>query len=124
MSGFPQLIIKQNFIISPSGKDYEALLHNRTTCCDHDHVGHSDRLATLPLALFLKAIVWIWRLFGSPIAGPICRYQPSCSTYALEAIDRFGPMQGGWLTLKRLARCHPWGGSGYDPVPTPDNSSR
>jgi putative membrane protein insertion efficiency factor len=89
------------------------------------HLGHSLSHPGEPLraiaALFLKGalkgVVWSWRLVGAPIAGPICRYEPSCSTYALQAIDRFGPVFGAWLTLKRLGRCHPWGGSGYDPVP-------
>ncbi len=47
-----------------------------------------------------------------------CRYAPSCSHYAYEAVERFGPWQGSWLALRRLARCRPWGGTGYDPVPT------
>jgi uncharacterized protein len=118
-------IIQQNLIIRPSGPDYEVSLHNRMGfsasaegCCDHHHMPPSDRLATLPLAILFKTMIWIWRLFGAPIAGPICRYEPSCSTYALEAIDRFGAVRGAWLTVKRLARCHPWGGSGYDPVPS------
>jgi uncharacterized protein len=46
-----------------------------------------------------------------------CRYDPSCSNYALEALDRHGAVRGGWLTVRRLARCHPWGGHGWDPVP-------
>ncbi len=92
--------------------------------CDHCHQASPRGWVLLPLTLSLKAIVWTWRLIGSPIAGPICRYQPSCSHYALDAIDRFGPIQGAWLALKRLARCHPWGGSGYDPVPTPASDSR
>ena len=48
---------------------------------------------------------------------PSCRFTPTCSQYAVEALRKYGPVKGGWLTLKRLARCHPWGGSGYDPVP-------
>ena len=91
--------------------------------CEHNHHEPSRAWALLPLTLVLKAIVWTWRLAGSPIVGPICRYQPSCSHYALDAIDRFGPLRGGWLTLKRLTRCHPWGGSGYDPVPAQDSDS-
>lgn len=49
--------------------------------------------------------------------GPACRYEPSCSHYAVEAIRVHGALAGGWLAVKRLARCHPWGGCGYDPVP-------
>jgi hypothetical protein len=53
----------------------------------------------------------------SPYWPSSCRYEPTCSHYAQEAIDEHGTLKGGWLTLKRLARCAPWGGSGYDPVP-------
>lgn len=53
----------------------------------------------------------------SPYLMPACRYSPSCSAYGVEAIRKYGPFKGGWLTLKRLSRCHPWGGSGWDPVP-------
>lgn len=53
----------------------------------------------------------------SPHTPPACRYTPTCSQYAIEAIRKHGPLKGGWLTFKRLMRCHPFGGSGYDPVP-------
>lgn len=53
----------------------------------------------------------------SPHTPPSCRFTPTCSQYAAEAIAKYGAARGGWLALKRLARCHPWGGSGYDPVP-------
>jgi len=65
----------------------------------------------------LKGLVSVYRYVISPLLGPRCRYQPTCSEYALIAIDRFGPFKGGWLALRRISRCHPWGGSGYDPVP-------
>jgi len=53
----------------------------------------------------------------SPYLGQHCRYTPTCSQYAYEAISKYGIFKGGWLALRRLLRCHPWGGSGYDPVP-------
>ncbi len=55
----------------------------------------------------------------SPVLPPACRFSPTCSAYAVEAIMTHGIIRGGWLTFLRLARCHPWGGSGYDPVPPP-----
>ena len=53
----------------------------------------------------------------SPFTPAACRYTPTCSQYAIEAIQKYGPFKGGWLALNRILRCNPWGGSGYDPVP-------
>ena len=53
----------------------------------------------------------------SPLTPPRCRYTPTCSQYAVEALQKHGPLKGLWLAIRRLLRCHPWGGSGYDPVP-------
>ena len=64
-----------------------------------------------------KAPVYIYRWTLKPLVGWECRYLPTCSEYALEAIEKNGAWRGWWLTLARIARCHPWGGSGYDPVP-------
>jgi putative membrane protein insertion efficiency factor len=58
-----------------------------------------------------------YRYAISPLLGNRCRYVPTCSEYAIEAIDRFGVIKGGWLAGKRLLSCHPWGKHGYDPVP-------
>lgn len=69
------------------------------------------------MARVLMLLVRAYQWGISPLIGPRCRYLPTCSAYALEALARHGACRGGWLTLKRLARCHPWGGSGVDPVP-------
>jgi len=69
------------------------------------------------LAWPLRAVVWIYRVAISPWFGANCRYQPTCSAYAEEALRLHGAFRGGWLTMKRMGSCHPWGGSGYDPVP-------
>ena len=66
-------------------------------------------LATLPIRLY--------RALLSPLLGPRCRFAPSCSAYAVEAIERHGIARGLWLALRRVARCHPWHQGGYDPVP-------
>jgi uncharacterized protein len=63
------------------------------------------------------ALIRGYRYFLSPLVGPSCRFHPSCSSYALESIERFGTLRGGWLALRRLARCHPWHPGGFDPVP-------
>ena len=70
-----------------------------------------------PLALILSIPIRIYRVVGSPFLGMHCRYHPTCSAYALEALKRHGGLKGSWLTLKRLSRCHPWGSSGIDEVP-------
>lgn len=65
----------------------------------------------------LIAPIRLWQLTFSAVLPPTCRFSPSCSTYAITAIGRFGAVRGGWLGARRIIRCHPWGGSGYDPVP-------
>lgn len=70
-----------------------------------------------PLARIAALPVRAYRLLLSPWVGHACRFQPTCSAYALEALERHGALRGGWLTLRRISRCHPWGGWGYDPVP-------
>ena len=62
-------------------------------------------------------LIRFYKVCISPYLGNHCRYTPTCSQYAYEAISKYGILKGGWLALKRLLRCHPWGGSGYDPVP-------
>ncbi len=69
------------------------------------------KLFILPIRLYQIAI--------SPLLPCSCRFIPTCSAYAIEAITLHGVVRGSWLTLRRLSRCHPWGGSGYDPVPLP-----
>ena len=71
------------------------------------------RLVTLPFLLLVR----FYQYCISPFTPPSCRFTPACSQYAVEALRKYGPIKGIWLTIKRLSRCHPWGGSGYDPVP-------
>ena len=59
----------------------------------------------------------LYQILLSPLLGQSCRYHPTCSQYAVEAIEKYGPIKGIWLGIKRISRCHPWGGSGHDPVP-------
>ncbi|MBL6871921.1 MAG: membrane protein insertion efficiency factor YidD [Flavobacteriales bacterium] len=61
--------------------------------------------------------IWAYQKLISPFFPSTCRFSPSCSNYAIEAILKRGPFVGLWLTLKRISKCHPWGGNGYDPVP-------
>jgi uncharacterized protein len=70
-------------------------------------------VSSLPLVVLIKIYQWVI----SPAIGPKCRYTPTCSHYALEALKKYGIFKGGWLTIKRVSRCHPWGGHGVDPVP-------
>lgn len=72
------------------------------------------------IARIIALPVRAYRLILSPWLGHGCRFQPTCSAYALEALDRHGALRGTWLMLRRLGRCHPWGGDGYDPVPGAD----
>lgn len=65
----------------------------------------------------LISLIRAYRTILSPLFGPTCRFQPTCSRYAIEAIERFGPGHGSWLALKRILRCHPLHPGGYDPVP-------
>ena len=69
------------------------------------------------MARLLITLTRGWQAGPSRILPPSCRYQPSCSAYAITALQRYGAAKGGWLALKRIMRCHPWGGKGFDPVP-------
>lgn len=68
-------------------------------------------------SLLLIVPIKIYQIIISPLLGPSCRFTPTCSQYAIEAIQKYGPFKGSWLSFKRILKCHPWGGSGYDPVP-------
>lgn len=85
----------------PNGEDKP---HKRSTLA---------RLASLPLIALIKG----YQYGISPLLGPRCRFWPSCSHYALEALQVHGPVRGGWLAVKRLAKCNPWHAGGIDPVP-------
>lgn len=70
-----------------------------------------------PVARALMLPIVFYRRFVSPLFGPVCRYQPTCSAYALEALRVHGALRGSWLAVRRIARCHPFRPGGYDPVP-------
>jgi putative membrane protein insertion efficiency factor len=71
------------------------------------------QLLAIPFILLIK----IYQVLISPLFPPSCRFIPTCSQYSLEALKKYGILKGGWLSIKRILRCHPWGGNGYDPVP-------
>lgn len=71
------------------------------------------KILSLPFIVLIKLYQWIL----SPMLGQKCRFTPTCSQYSLEAFKKYGPFKGFWLSVKRISRCHPLGGQGYDPVP-------
>jgi uncharacterized protein len=85
---------------------------------EHNHSssteGKEGKQPAAPIGIWvILSFPWII----SPWLGNKCRYTPTCSHYGIEALKKYGPIKGMWLTIKRVARCHPWGGHGYDPVP-------
>jgi putative membrane protein insertion efficiency factor len=71
------------------------------------------QLLSLPFILLIRLYQWVL----SPLLGPKCRFTPTCSQYGIDAFKKYGPIKGCWLTLKRVGKCHPWGGHGHDPLP-------
>ena len=98
-------------------------------CADGDgrceSLGQPDGAQTLkPWSLMARIVslpVYFYRYLISPLIPPRCRFQPTCSEFALTALQRHGALKGGWLALRRIGKCHPWGGSGFDPVPENSN---
>ena len=77
--------------------------------------------------MFARILIGLFRFYRaavSPWLPPSCRYVPSCSSYAIEAVERHGSVRGGWMALRRIGRCHPWGGRGHDPVPPVQGTPR
>ena len=83
---------------------------------NHKSAISNDQWKVFVRKLFLLP-VYFYRAFISPLTPPACRFTPTCSQYMVEAVLKHGILKGGWLGIKRILRCHPWGGSGYDPVP-------
>ena len=75
------------------------------------------KMAKQALKKIFTLLIGFYQKVISPLTPPSCRFQPTCSAYAIEAIETHGALRGGWLAARRLARCHPWGGYGFDPVP-------
>lgn len=72
-----------------------------------------QKYAILPFVFLIR----VYQIFISPLTPPACRFEPTCSHYGLEAFKKHGIIKGGWYTIRRISKCHPWGKSGYDPVP-------
>jgi putative membrane protein insertion efficiency factor len=77
-----------------------------------------------PLSILLRVLIRAYQWMIAPVLGANCRFAPSCSEYAHEALGIHGPIRGSWLALCRILRCHPWGGAGYDPVPPRSSFAR
>ncbi len=75
------------------------------------------KIATYPFILIIR----FYQVAISPFTPAACRFSPTCSSYSLEALQVHGLLKGSWLAIKRIGKCHPWGGSGYDPVPKKDS---
>ena len=73
-----------------------------------------NKVATFPLLILIR----VYQLIISPLLGSNCRFMPTCSEYAMESLRSYGLIKGFYLTIKRIGKCHPWGGHGYDPIPT------
>ena len=73
-----------------------------------------NKVATFPLLILIR----VYQLIISPLLGSNCRFMPTCSEYAMESLRSYGLIKGSYLTIKRIGKCHPWGGHGYDPIPT------
>lgn len=76
------------------------------------------------IKFILKFLIKLYQILISPLLGQNCRFQPTCSQYAKEALEKHGLRKGIYLALKRISKCHPWGSSGFDPVPEKDNSPK
>jgi len=81
-------------------------------------------ILTQPLNWLARRLVRGYQLFVSPVLPGSCRFYPTCSAYAMDALTQHGFFKGGWLSLRRIARCHPWGTSDFDPVPGPSLAER
>lgn len=75
------------------------------------------KLVRKVFSAIVLGLVYFYRFAISPLKPPTCRYSPTCSEYAIQAVKKYGPFKGVWLAVKRISRCHPWGGHGFDPVP-------
>ena len=76
-----------------------------------------SKLILKPISFVFLLLIKLYQYLISPLFGGSCRYTPTCSNYGVEAIKKYGPFKGLWLTAKRISRCHPWGSHGHDPVP-------
>ena len=109
-------IVRLLGMLEPKQLQASAAMHESATVSGDPVQPERDPL-TRAVAALLLALIGVYRQFISPMIGPRCRFTPTCSAYGLEAIQRHGPWKGGWLTVRRLLRCHPLTPCGCDPVP-------
>lgn len=83
-----------------------------------------SELADIHMKKLLIGLVRVYQILISPVLGNNCRYYPSCSAYTIEAMEKWGPLRGIWMGVKRVGRCHPWHEGGVDPVPDPPHRHR
>ena len=109
-------VMTDTLIVTIVGVDFRSTAKPRFKPLVMANPPESSMLNRLVLNL-IRGVLRGYQYFVSPLIGPRCRYLPTCSEYTEEAICRHGIVRGGWLSIKRIGRCHPWGSSGYDPVP-------
>ena len=106
-------------------KNSDQSVASKTVVTENDETNLTEKSMQKKINTPTRFLIWLIRLYQDKISGLLpgqCRFTPTCSAYGIQALERFGALKGSWLTIKRILRCNPWGGRGYDPVPEPRKS--